>query len=48
MLKYKSGAILDGDWKKDKVEGDAKLTLPNGDFYKGSWIGSHMHGFGKY
>lgn len=48
MLRYKSGAILEGSWKKDKVEGEAKLTLANGDFYKGCWSGSHKNGFGRY
>jgi len=34
-LCYKSGAVLEGNWRKDKVEGEGKLSLPNGDCYVG-------------
>lgn len=35
QLTYKSGAVLEGQWRKDKVDGEAKLSLPNGDQYIG-------------
>jgi hypothetical protein len=32
---YFSGAYLEGQWKADRVEGEATMTMANGDKYTG-------------
>ena len=40
--------IYDGEWISHKMDGQGKLTLPDGTMYKGGWKNNLMDGQGKY
>ena len=47
-IKWKSGAIYDGQWHENKMHGSGKLIHVNNEVYEGEFVEDKANGFGKY
>jgi len=46
---YKNGNIkYEGDFIKNKFEGNGKYIYENGEYYIGQWLNDQIHGKGTY
>jgi hypothetical protein len=39
---------ITGQWKEGMREGKGTFKYPNGDWYKGDWLGGKKYGMGTY
>ena len=43
-MTFSSGAVYDGQWQFDKMNGYGTLKLPDGSVKKGTWKDGSLHG----
>lgn len=45
---HRSGVSYKGQWRNGLMDGEGRLSLPNGDQYVGGFAGGRLHGAGVY
>eukprot|EP01117_Protostelium_nocturnum_P012692 TRINITY_DN467_c0_g1_i1.p1 TRINITY_DN467_c0_g1~~TRINITY_DN467_c0_g1_i1.p1 ORF type:complete len:1282 (-),score=607.35 TRINITY_DN467_c0_g1_i1:202-4047(-) len=48
IIEWTGGAVFNGRFKNDKMDGEGELTCGNGDYYKGDWREGKRAGYGVF
>ena len=48
IFKHFQGYVYEGNWENDRMEGQGRLSMPDGSVFEGQFQNGKFHGHGVY